>query len=795
MNTHRHPLFVLASRGLSAALLLLAFAGSASAVIVAPNDPPDLSSAPPDLSQSVDPNILVTFDDSGSMASNFMGDNRPFDGSGWGGGTPENNPWFCSGVIDPRATSGVLTKSMNGVYYNPTVVYTPPLYQDGTPFPNADATLAGVVADGIAINRPAAANQQTAASATYMNNVNSDQNANDTRVAIINGKLETVAASTTSVTENCGPSRTCACSAQVSGGTVSNCACSTDSRSRNTCTWTDTYTIPATNTDKRWSCGSASNKNSSGNNTTGPYAGVNPHYPTAMVYADGTTVADADRWGPYYYRLKSSVALTTDSFGDPDSTSQTALYTASNWEAVLVTNTNVTIGTKTVNQWQNFANWYAYYRTRNLMTRTALSRVFGVLGQNIRVAWQNISPYDASTTTKSTAVAITSSTIITNLTNNNANAANYRTNFFNWIFQTPAYSATPDRAATIQAGAFFERVDAKDNSSGVPAGTAPHLTDPYYDPGVGHDLGCRQNFHMLVTDGYWNEGDPTTPTGFFTAKVGPTQTSGSTTTHNLPDGTAYSTTDTQTAVYWNTQGTSYDSSLANIGFYYWAHDLRPDLAPTATPTPYHSPVPIYVKDTKTGVTTGTGASNAAVNEEIYFNPANDPANWRHVVQFMVTLGVAGNLNYSSDGDCVDPSNDFCHLRKNTANSSGAVGWPRPANNSPPAIDDTWHAAVNSRGSYFSASNPANLVAHLSEIIDSIIARSGQSTAESVSTSILNQGAVGFQGGYNSSGWTGYLYKQTLNTTTGAVLSQVWDAGCYLTGSICAATGGTGTAAD
>ncbi len=294
---------------------------------------------------------------------------------------------------------------------------------------------------------------------------------------------------------------------------------------------------------------------------------------------------------------------------------------------------------------------------------------------------------------------------------------------------------------------------------------------------------------MLVTDGYWNESDPTTPTGFYTAEASRT----------LPDGTAYSTSDEQSQIYWDVQGSTYTSSLANIAFYYWSHDLRTDLAPPPptvppapppTPVPYHSNVPTYVKDQTVGVTTSTGASGAQQTEEIYFNPANDPANWRHVVQFMVTLGVAGDLNFSNDVDCINSTaNDLCALRKGATNSTAAVGWPRPVNNSPPAIDDTWHAAINSRGSYFSASNPAALISHLTDIINSIIARSGQSSAESVSTSILNQGAVGYQGGYNSSGWTGYVYKQKLDPTTGAVVgSPVWDAGCFLTGGLCAATG-------
>ncbi len=110
----------------------------------------ELSPTPPNVTQAVPPNIVVTFDDSGSMASNYMGDNRPFDGGSWSG------PWRCAGVIDPRITSSsdVRSKAMNGVYYNPNVVYSPPVKANGSLFPNADKTLAAVWLDGVGVNRP-----------------------------------------------------------------------------------------------------------------------------------------------------------------------------------------------------------------------------------------------------------------------------------------------------------------------------------------------------------------------------------------------------------------------------------------------------------------------------------------------------------------------------------------------------------------------------------------------------------------------------------------------------------------
>ena len=54
---------------LKALCLALAFGlpmSGAWGAATAPNNPPDLGGTPPDLTQSVDPNIILTFDDSGS---------------------------------------------------------------------------------------------------------------------------------------------------------------------------------------------------------------------------------------------------------------------------------------------------------------------------------------------------------------------------------------------------------------------------------------------------------------------------------------------------------------------------------------------------------------------------------------------------------------------------------------------------------------------------------------------------------------------------------------------------------
>jgi len=672
----------------------------------------DLSPTPPDLTASVDPNIVVTFDDSGSMDSNFMGDNRPFDNGSWTG------PWFCAGSIDPRVTDPANIKShaMNGTFYNPLalVSYDRPIKEDNTLFPNADATLAAVWADGIAVNRPTS--PVTAAGATYLNNPigPGTATATDTRV----GNLKGVRTVTPGTASGSGAQ----CPANADSG---SCVC-TGSGSRRVCNWTVT-------TDNRWKCGYG----------TSPMDGTTAN-PDGGTYPNG---------GPYYYRLKSTVSIPVDAFGNPTAAGRTALYTVANWEAIPVP----------VAEYQNVANWYAYYRTRNLLTRTALSRVFGQFGDNIRAAWQNIN---------NSSFNLPATTIITNLNDTNTAALNYRKQFYDWVFQVGASGSTPDRLATIRAGQFFTRA----NTS--------NLRDPYWEPGQGtqpgRELACRQNFNMLVTDGYWHEGNPATPSGFFGVQD-------STTPASLPDGTAFNRSDTQSRVIWNVPpsptgncspdpgGTNCYPSLADIAFYYWAKDLRSDLA---------NNVPPYLPDKTTGITGSqpySAGDNALQNEEIYYNPSNDPASWQHVVQFMVTLGIAGQLRFSTDADCVDPNNDLCKLRKGQPNSAGITGWPIPANNDPKAIDDTWHAAINSRGSYFSASNPTALVQHLTDVINNILSRRGSSTALSATMSTLTAGTQGYSAGYDTSDYSGFLIKQDLDPATGDPGASIWDASCLLSG--------------
>jgi type IV pilus assembly protein PilY1 len=78
----------------------------------------DLLATPPEITASVAPNVVLTFDDSGSMAWEYMPDARPYGGGGWGISssltTNSSYPWFCAGRIDGSVTDPANPRSKRG---------------------------------------------------------------------------------------------------------------------------------------------------------------------------------------------------------------------------------------------------------------------------------------------------------------------------------------------------------------------------------------------------------------------------------------------------------------------------------------------------------------------------------------------------------------------------------------------------------------------------------------------------------------------------------------------------------
>lgn len=209
-------------------------------------------------------------------------------------------------------------------------------------------------------------------------------------------------------------------------------------------------------------------------------------------------------------------------------------------------------------------------------------------------------------------------------------------------------------------------------------------------------------------------------------------------------------------------------TLADVAEYYWKTDLRD---------------PLLSPDRCTGgpvVTGGITTNNNVCTNDLIFTR-----------QFMSTytlgLGASGLMQYQSDyltaasgdftsvknGTTADLGTGICSWQKN-----GVCNWPKPASNSQTNIDDLWHAAVNGRGTYFSAGSPEALAAGISSALAGIDAKGGSLTAVTVTSPNLVAGdsaenAV-FEISFKSTEWTGDLVKRTINGTTGALSAEsVW----------------------
>ena len=423
----------------------------------------------------------------------------------------------------------------------------------------------------------------------------------------------------------------------------------------------------------------------------------------------------------YYKYTGTRASLPLDTKGQFNAIAIGALYTSGNWTWVSLSSAA---------DQKNFANWYSYYRTRTIAAVTSISRAYAPFDKNVRVAWQNINANNLS-----------NSTAIYKFVDGSA-TGNVRTRFYNWLFGMTASGGTPNRSAAKRVGTYFTNR------------TGPADENPYWDRDAGKELVCRQNFHIQMTDGMWNGDDPSSPDGNDTANI-----------PALPDGRSFSTSERESSVVWNEYGNSV-VTMADLAFHDWSHDLQAGVTGSslfATQANRRKVAP-YITDASTNVfnTPVTANSDPRDNKEIYWNPANDPANWPHLVQYMIGFGASGSL--------ANNSATYASLRR------GDTKWPAPvvATDDGRKIDDMWHAALNSRGQFFATSSPSDLIAALSKIINSIVARSTTAVAGSLSSSVLGSAAVVYNAGYDTNDWTGTMTANRVGTDGTVATATLWN---------------------
>ena len=390
--------------------------------------------------------------------------------------------------------------------------------------------------------------------------------------------------------------------------------------------------------------------------------------------------------------------------------------------------TRVNVATASAAVKQNFANWYSYYRTRINLIKTATGKALYDLDKpnQIRIGLASHETNSSSSVWFFVPIADFSDTVgVVHQTNNCSTAATQRSKLYCYLYTATVGGGTPTRTALSKTGQMY-------------AGTGSFIGTGKPDP---VKFSCQRNAVILATDGYWNSdkcpanfpcvgnADSSAP-GFGTLEFGAT---------GIPRI--------------DTNGAS-SESLADIAAYYWKTDLR-------TSGPYSTNnVPTTTKDV---------------------------ANWQHMNTFTLGLGANGDLKYRANYEsetvagCALPGADCSdYLRIGTS-----VSWPDPDSSSQVTsgvesrkrMDDLWHAAVNGRGTYFSASTVEAVSVGLKKAFSEAGA-AGAGGAAALGTQQILGGEGAYLATYESdpeSGWFGDLQMRTIDKNAEVSNTAVWSA--------------------
>ncbi len=341
----------------------------------------------------------------------------------------------------------------------------------------------------------------------------------------------------------------------------------------------------------------------------------------------------------------------------------------------------------------NFANWYAYYRSRMQMAKTAIGRAFAGIDDSYRVGFITINPGGPVVSGRFLAAADFDST--------------QKASWYTRLYDQEDHGSTPLRQALSRVGRYYGDV-----TTGINSGM----------PGTPIQVSCQPNYAILTTDGYWNGSDPPALTGNI----------GNHDNQDVGNGKSPPWSSRANATYDGGAATNATKTLADVAMYYYQTDLSPL------------------------------ADNSPLTQE-------DNAPHQHMVTFTVGLGLAGLLNFDKNYK-EQTTGDFADIKAGS-------NWPVPVSGTETTLDDLWHAAVNGRGTFFSARDPQQLSDGVAEALTAVQSRVGAGAA--AATSNLQPVAgdnFAFTAQYQTVIWTGDLKARTIDLTTGIVATaELWSA--------------------
>ncbi|BEP38038.1 hypothetical protein GmRootV59_50090 [Variovorax sp. V59] len=201
------------------------------------------------------------------------------------------------------------------------------------------------------------------------------------------------------------------------------------------------------------------------------------------------------------------------------------------------------------------------------------------------------------------------------------------------------------------------------------------------------------------------------------------------------------------------------NTLADVAQYYFATDLRTSALGNCT--------------------SSSSGSSQDVCSNIVRPVGSDKAAWQHMNSFTIGLGVSGTLPYDKNY-LTQTAGSYVDL------TSGALDWPVPEGadlddgqgGNATNVDDLWHAAINGRGQYYSALNASALSEAINGVVTSVQQVSGSGATASTSSLQLVAGDnnLVFRASYTTQLWTGDLQAFAINGSTGVIANTAtWSA--------------------
>lgn len=378
----------------------------------------------------------------------------------------------------------------------------------------------------------------------------------------------------------------------------------------------------------------------------------------------------------------------------------------------------------------NFANWFVYYRSRLLIAQGTVPEALRSLSDNVRLGWGTIHqgitydkdgvPSDTLGTGLYTVDGEGSTTVQQGVRNLDFD---HKKRFTNWIRSIKTYAGTPTKGALLGVGAYFKR---RDNLKAWSSPWSSNPGRPDLPDDISKHLGCRRASNILLTDGYYS--DTVQAVGNVDNNAEPADT-----------GARY------TPAYPFKDEAS--NTLADIAMQFWSQDLQPDIANEVRPLAAEVP-------------------SADLDIPLLTEIKSDPATWQHLRQVMVGFGLSGKLVSKSS-----VLKELNLLRLANCGEASGLCWENP----PDKIDDLWHAAINSRGLYFSADNPTELAEAIKSALGSGLPSPYVEGGLATVSAELIDGNVKYVPEYTTRQWTGDLRAYGLDAQGNASAAPIWSA--------------------